>query len=260
MGTVFVLAVAMATDPMRLGVTLLLISRPRPILNLLVYWLGVMLVGVTSGIVVLTMMRDFAPALLQNLSSFAATPIVRHTQVVAGLLALLLAALINTGLPTRQRLGLPVAMPVPLPPPVEVPVSVGITGDPSSLLLQPSAPIKVSQWQWLSRAKGMLKGESLWVALAAGLGQGPAPPEYLVALVAILASGGQVGTQIGLAVMFNLVMLGVCEITLISYLAMPGKTQAIIGRLNSWVGGHRRQIVSVIVGVLGACLVVNGSS
>jgi len=139
-------------------------------------------------------------------------------------------------------------------------VPVGKAGDPSSLLLQPSVPIGVSQWQWLSRAKGMLKGESLWVALAAGLGQGPAPPEYLVALVAILASGGRIITQISLAVMFNIVMLAVCEITLISYLAMPGKTQAIIGRLNTWVGAHRRQIVSVIVGVLGVCLVVNGSS
>ena len=95
----------MATDPMRLGVTLLLISRPRPILNLLVYWLGVMAVGVTSGVVVLTMMRDFAPALLRNFSSFAANPAVRHTQLVAGLLALLLATLITTGLPARQRFG-----------------------------------------------------------------------------------------------------------------------------------------------------------
>ncbi len=258
MGTVLVLALAMATDPMRLGVTLLLISRPRPVLNLLVYWLGVMFVGVTSGVVVLTMMRDFAPALLRSLSSFTANPAVRHTQFIAGLLALVLAALINTGLPSRQRLGLPV--PVPVPAPVEVPVPVGITGDPSTLLLEPSAPARVSQWQWLSRAKGMLQGESLWVALAAGLGQGPAPPEYLVALVAILASGGQVGTQISLAVMFNVVMLSVCELTLVSYLAMPGKTQAFVGRLNSWVGAHRRQIVSVIVGVLGVCLVVNGSS
>jgi Sap, sulfolipid-1-addressing protein len=258
MGTVIVLALAMATDPMRIGITLLLISRPRPILNLLVYWVGVMFVGVTSGVVVLTMMRDFAPALLHDFSAFAATPTVRHTQVVAGLLALLLATLINTGLPTRQRLGLPVSVQVPLP--VEVPVPVGVTGDPSALLLQPSTPVRVAQWQWLSRAKQLLKGESLWVALAAGLGQGPAPPEYLVALVAILAAGGRIGTQIGLAVLFNIVMLGVCEITLVSYLAMPGKTQTIIGHLNSWVGSHRRQIISVIVGVLGVCLVVNGSS
>jgi Sap, sulfolipid-1-addressing protein len=251
MGTAFVLALAMATDPMRLGVTLLLISRPRPILNLFVYWLGVMFVGVTSGVVVLTMMRDFAPALLRNLSSFAATPTARHTQIVAGLLALLLAALITTGLPTRQRFGLQV------PVPVAAPVPAGMGGDPSAQLPQPSARIGISQW--LSRARGMLKGESLWVALAAGLGQGPAPPEYLAALVAILASGARIDTQIILAVMFNIVMLAVCEITLISYLAMPAKTQAIIARLNIWVGAHRRRIVSLVVGVLGVCLVVTGS-
>jgi hypothetical protein len=255
MGTVLVLALAMATDPVRLGVTLLLISRPRPILNLLVYWLGAMFVGVTSAVVVLTMMRDFAPTLLQNVSSLVATPMVRRAQVVAGVLALLLAALITTGLPVRQRLGLQVPVPVPLP--VEVPVPLRMGGDPSSLLLQPSAPTGILLL--LGRARGVLKGESLWVAFAAGMGTGPAPLEYLVALVAILASGGEIARQISAAVIFNVIMLAVCETTLVSYLAMPTKTQAIIGLLNSWVGTHRRRILSLIVGVAGLCLVVAGS-
>ncbi len=258
MGTVLVLALAMATDPVRLGVTLLLISRPRPILNLLVYWFGAMFVGVTSAVVVLTMMRDFAPALLQNLSSLAATPAVRHAQLVFGVLALLLAALITTGLPARPRLGLPVPVPVPVLVPVEVPVPIGISGDPSSLLLQQATPTGIAQL--LGRAKGVLKGESLWVALAAGLGTGPAPLEYLVALVAILAAGGELGLQISAAVGFNIVMLAVCEVTLISYLATPRKTQIIIGHLNSWVCTHRRRILSLIVGVAGICLMVAGSS
>ena len=207
MGTVVVVALAMATDPMRLGVTLLLISRRRPILNLFVYWLGVMFVGVSSGVMVLTVLRDFAPTLLRNLSLLAANPTVRHVQVVVGLLLLLLAALVSSRMPVRQRLGLRV------PVPGVVPVPVGITDDPPSLLLQPIAtPTGMSQW--MGRARSMFKGESLWVALAAGLGQGPAPPEYLVALVAILASRANIGTQIGLAVMFNLIMLGVCELTL----------------------------------------------
>ena len=98
MGAVLVLALAMAIDPVRLGVTLLLISRPRPILNLLVYWLGAMFVGVSSAVVVLTMMRDFAPALLQNLSNLVATPTVRHAQLVAGFLALLLNLVRELGL------------------------------------------------------------------------------------------------------------------------------------------------------------------
>jgi hypothetical protein len=241
MGTVLVLALMMATDPVRLGVTLLLISRPRPILNLLAYWLGAMLVGVTAAVVVLTMMRDFAPTLLQNLSSLAATPVVRHAQIAFGVLALLLAALTTAGLPARQRL--------------RVPVSVG--GDPSALLLQPSTPTGISQM--LGRARRVLGGESLWVALAAGIGTGPAPLEYLVALTAILAMGGAIGTQISAAVVFNVVMLAVCEITLVSYLATPTRTLAIIDQLNSWVRTHRRRILSLMIGVAGVCLVVTGS-
>ncbi|MFZ0905763.1 MAG: GAP family protein [Mycobacterium sp.] len=241
MGTVLVLALMMATDPVRLGVTLLLISRPRPILNLLAYWLGAMLVGVTAAVVVLTMMRDFAPTLLQNLSSLAATPVVRHAQIAFGVLALLLAALTTAGLPARQRL--------------RVPVSVG--GDPSALLLQPSTPPGISQL--LGRARRVLGGESLWVALAAGIGTGPAPLEYLVALTAILAMGGAIGTQISAAVVFNVVMLAVCEITLVSYLATPTRTLAIIDQLNSWVRTHRRRILSLMIGVAGVCLVVTGS-
>jgi Sap, sulfolipid-1-addressing protein len=254
MGTMLMLAAAMATDPVRLGVTLLLISRPRPILNLFVYWIGAMIVGVGSAVVVLTMMRDFAPALLQDLSNLVATPAVRRAQVVAGVLALLGAALITTGLPTRQRLG----MRIPMPVPVQVSVPVGVPGDPSALLLQPTAPTGVALL--LGRARNAMKGESLWVALAAGLGTGPAPLEYLVALVAILASGGDIGTQISAAVLFNVVMLSVCELTLISYLALPTKTQAIIGFLNGWVGAHRRRILSLMVGIAGICLVVVGSS
>jgi hypothetical protein len=250
MGTVLVLALSMATDPVRLGVTLLLVSRPRPILNLLVYWLGAMFVGVTAAVVVLTMMRDFAPALLQNLSSLAATPVVRHAQIAVGVLALLSAALITSGLPARQRLPVPVA--------VEVPVPVGIGGDPSSLLRQPSTPTGISQL--LGRARGVLGGESLWVALAAGLGTGPAPLEYLVALTAILAAGGEIGTQISSAVVFNVVMLAVCEVALVSYLATPTRTLAIIDQLNNWVRIHRRRILSLMIGVAGVCLVVTGSS
>jgi Sap, sulfolipid-1-addressing protein len=242
MGTVLVLALMMATDPVRLGVTLLLISRPRPILNLLAYWLGAMLVGVTAAVVVLTMMRDFAPTLLQNLSSLAATPVVRHAQIAFGLLALVLAPMITAGLPARQRLRVPVS----------------VSGDPSALLLQPSAPTAISQL--LGRARGVLAGESLWVALAAGIGTGPAPLEYLVALTAILAMGGAIGTQISAAVVFNVVMLAVCELTLVSYLATPTRTLAIIDQLNSWVRTHRRRILSLMVGVAGVCLVVTGSS
>ena len=71
--------------------------------------------------------------------------------------------------------------------------------------------------------------------------------------------GGAIGTQISAAVVFNVVMLAVCEMTLVSYLAAPTRTLAIIDHLNSWVRTHRRRILSLMVGVAGVCLVVTGS-
>jgi hypothetical protein len=54
-------------------------------------------------------------------------------------------------------------------------------------------------------------------------------------------------------------MLAVCEITLVSYLATPRRTLAIIDQLNSGVRTHRRRILSLMIGVAGVCLVVTGS-
>ncbi|MBL3746502.1 GAP family protein, partial [Mycobacteroides abscessus subsp. massiliense] len=39
-GSVLALVVLVALNPIRLGITLLVISRPKPVPNLLVYWAG----------------------------------------------------------------------------------------------------------------------------------------------------------------------------------------------------------------------------
>jgi hypothetical protein len=39
-GSVLVLALLAALNPVRLGLALLVISRPRPVQNLLAYWVG----------------------------------------------------------------------------------------------------------------------------------------------------------------------------------------------------------------------------
>ncbi len=43
--SLLVLALPIALDPVRLGLNLLLVSRPRPAQNLLMYWVGCALVG-----------------------------------------------------------------------------------------------------------------------------------------------------------------------------------------------------------------------
>ena len=96
-GSLLVLALMVALDPVRLGATLLLISRPRPLQNLLVYWIGGMTVSVPYMLVPLMVLHvtPFFRSLAQELASPAtfASSTVRHIQIGIGVLALSIAAL-----------------------------------------------------------------------------------------------------------------------------------------------------------------------
>jgi hypothetical protein len=96
------------------------------------------------------------------------------------------------------------------------------------------------------------------VAFAAGIAMATPPVEYLGAIVAILASGAGAGAQVSAALMFTLVAFAVAEIPLISYLATPAKTQAVLLRLHDWIRARRQLILSVMVGVCGVLMVVAG--
>jgi Sap, sulfolipid-1-addressing protein len=50
---VFVLSLLVALDPVRIGIVALMISRPRPMRNLLAFWLGGMVAGMTVALIVL---------------------------------------------------------------------------------------------------------------------------------------------------------------------------------------------------------------
>ncbi len=56
---VLVLSLLVALDPVRIGITALLISRPRPMLNLFAFWLGGMAAGIATALIVLLFLRDF---------------------------------------------------------------------------------------------------------------------------------------------------------------------------------------------------------
>ena len=57
---VLVLSLVVAMDPVRIGITALMLSRPRPMLNLFVFWLGGMTAGITVALVVLRCLRELA--------------------------------------------------------------------------------------------------------------------------------------------------------------------------------------------------------
>ena len=96
---VLVLSVVVAMDPVRIGITAFLISRPRPMLNLFAFWLGGMAAGIAIALVVLVFLRDFALSVMREVVSAASSPIVAHIQVAIGVLAVLIAARLRA----RQR-------------------------------------------------------------------------------------------------------------------------------------------------------------
>lgn len=87
------LALPIAFDPVRLGFNVLLISRPRPAQNLLVYWIGCALAGVVLLLVPILALH-FTPMLSSFVHDLAnpatsASSTVRHVEIAAGVLVLL---------------------------------------------------------------------------------------------------------------------------------------------------------------------------
>jgi hypothetical protein len=91
--TLLVMAVAVSFEPFRIGMTVLMLNRPRPLLQLLMFLCGGFAMGVTVGLVVLFVVRSaVSPAQFT----------LPRVQVVIGVLALLTAAIIVVR-PTRPR-------------------------------------------------------------------------------------------------------------------------------------------------------------
>jgi Sap, sulfolipid-1-addressing protein len=214
---VLVLSVLVAMDPVRIGITALLISRPRPMLNLFAIWLGGMASGIAAALVVLIFLRDLALSLMREVGSASSSSTVAYIHVSIGVLAVLTAA----RLWARQHAPVPVA-----------------GGDSSVLVLEPKTATRSSRLS----IRGHLDGESLVVPFVAGLALATPPVEYLAAMVAILASGASVAEQLGAAQFFTVVAFTAVEVPLITYLAMPAKTLAVVQRLNEWISDRRHAI------------------
>jgi Sap, sulfolipid-1-addressing protein len=233
---VLVLALVAAMDPVRIGIAALLISRPRPMLNLLAFWLGGMAAGIAAPLVVLFLLRDFTLSVMRVMVTAVANPTVAQIQVAIGVTAVPITALIAARVWTRPR--------APAPAGGEASVPVRKPKTPTG-----SNPLSI---------RGPLEDGSPVMAFVAGLALATPPVEYLAAITAILASGAATAAQIGAALIFTLVAFTVVEVPLISYLATPAKTLAVVQRLNDWISAHRPAIPAVVVATLAVLLVVTG--
>lgn len=217
--TLLVMAVAVSLEPFRIGMTVLMLNRPRPLLQLLAFLAGGFAMGTTVGSVVLFVLR---PAVG---SAHFTLPKV---QLVVGALALATAAAVATGMVGGKR-------------------GDGSTGRAD----RRSGPLA-------TRTRQLLNGRSLWTAGLAGLGIALPSVDYLAALALILVSGAAATTQVGALLLYNLVAFALVEIPLVAYLVAPDRTRATLSALHDWLRSRRRREVAVLLAAVGCVLLVAG--
>jgi Sap, sulfolipid-1-addressing protein len=216
--TLLAMAVAVSLEPFRIGMTVLMINRPRPPLQLLAFLTGGFAMGTTVGVLVLFILR---PAVG---SAHFTLP---RVQIVVGAVLLINAAVVATGV-------------------------VGKSDDGSAgRAAQQFGPLA-------TRTRQLLNGRSLWTAGVAGLGIALPSVDYLAVLALIVASGAAAGVQVGALLLFNVAAFGFVEIPLISYLLAPDRTRATLSALNDWLRTRRRRAVTVLLAVVGCVLLGAG--
>lgn len=235
---VLVLSLLAAVDPVRIGITALLISRPRPMLNLLAFWIGGMVTGMCVALAVVLFLRDFTLSVVRAVISATSSPIVAYAQVVLGMLGVSCAVLLVARSWLRQR------SPVP------------VTGIHSSVL-QPEPNTAPTAGRMSIRRR--LEGGSLAVAFAAGAALATPPVEYMAAILAIVASEPAAPAQFGAALLFTVMAFTVVEIPLVTYLTAPAQTLAVVRRMNDWIRERRQAIPGLVVGALSLLLLASGT-
>ena len=262
-GSLFALLFVTAMNPVRLAITLLVISRPRPIQNLLAYGAGC-LTGCIPGVVVPMTLLHVAPVFGSFADGLATSSTVQHIRIGLGVLALLIATVLTVRAMTRRRVDAHSPAPrtsdgtttlvVDRKPPTAISRLLGYPPDGGDE--RPSAFRRL-----LRRIHKAWEDGSLWVAFLIGMFFGGVEPDVGLFLLAIIvASGAPVGTQIAAAIVFVIGVLAIVEITLLGYLVAPAKTQEKVQLLHDWALAHRLKILITMCAIAGVSLLASAMS
>ncbi|MDP7701155.1 GAP family protein [Mycobacterium sp. TY815] len=222
---ILVMALAVSLEPFRIGMTVLMLNRPRPALQLCAFLCGGFAMGVVVGLVVIFVFRRRLVS-----STHLTLPTV---QVLIGGLAILVAAVLAVRAAVHHvRRDRPAA---------------ADDGERQGRVQ------KLQMWR-----RQLLTGRQLWVAALAGLGIALPSVDYLAALAVILASGAAATNQVGALLLYNIVAFALVEVSLLAYLLAPHTTRRSLTALNAWVGSRRRMEVAALLLVVGLVLITAG--
>jgi hypothetical protein len=102
--------------------------------------------------------------------------------------------------------------------------------------------------------------DSLWIAWAAGAAYSLPGAYYLAGLALIVKLNGSAITNVLVVLGFNVIMFALIELPLIGLLVMPDRARSLTEKLGVWMTAHRRALIAILAGAIGAYLLVSGLS
>ncbi len=221
--TVLLMGVAAGLGPQRLATVVFLLSRAQPIRLLFAFLLAGLGMTLVVGSVILFVLEEAGVG--------ASSAVPAEIEIAVGVLALLVAVLIGSGLPVRIRdrfqtrhseeRGKPAA-------------SSPMSGGRPGLEQFPG-------YKWMPRrVQRALERESPWIGWVAGIAVGLPNLYLLAAIAAVLYAGVETSTQLTALVIFSFVAFTQTMIPLVSLLLAPDATREIADRFYAWLNAHQR--------------------
>lgn len=269
-GQLLALALMTTINPVRLGLILLVLSRPRPMQNLLAYWTGALIVGNAALLIPLFVLHSTptSASFAKDFADPAANPTAQRIAIGMGAVLVVIAAVMavrvlvaTPGAGRRQPLQerharanansntSTLAIDSTTPP-----IISRLLEPPQNGALEGGSPIR----RVLGRTRNAWQNGSPWIAFVLGIIILPPLDGVLIALAIIVASGAAVGTQVVAVIAYMIGVLAVEEFILVSNLVAPAKTQAVLRQVHDWARTHHRKFVAVILAVIGLSLVLRG--
>ncbi|MCV7083589.1 GAP family protein [Mycolicibacterium insubricum] len=250
-----------ALNPVMLGVILLLLSRPRPLPSLFVYWLGLMTTNLPAMLIPLVLLhfvpgfRSFAEDLHPDQS-----PVVRYVLLGLGVLTLLIAVvvMVRPWVKGRERQGAATAGGRSVPKPL-ADAEIGAESSSGKALLEGLMSKNNAVIRRLaSRLYDAWESDNLKIVFAFGMLTFIAPEAILFIDTAIVFSGNSIFVQLLAAVAFVLLAFAMFEIVLVGYWIAPAKARAVVEPIHERTRKYRRQILATLLILVGSWQVAMG--
>lgn len=262
-GDIFGMALLVSLNPVLLGFILLVISRPRPIQNLIAFWAGSLIINIPMFVIstlVLASVPSFS-SVAQDLVTPEPGSTVKPFQLVSGLVCVAIAGLLAVRMRMRKRVnqGAPVNAGGESPVLVMEPDQPAAPAAPAGRIRSMMSNLATTVRRLMERAHDAWEGGALWVALVFGLCYIAPPPLVLMVATMVVGSGAPIGAQVVISIAFVFGMLAVFELALLSYAVAPARTQAVLQPLHEWTRHHRQLVLLVLFLVIGLWQVVTGA-